>query len=72
MLEWRRDIDAAPRDGRWVFILDDYGTPAAVYWSEGFGWTFDGGDRYTPTHWAECKSPTGEFIYGGGGCGSGG
>lgn len=55
---WRSDVHNAPRDRRWVLILDKYNQPTAVYWGTNidgspFGWTSDGGDLYEPVAWAE-------------------
>lgn len=63
MIAWRGDLEEMPKDGRWVFIINEYDQPAVVYWSEGFGWTYDGGDHFNPIAWAECLSPTGAHIY---------
>ena len=61
-MNWRRDVEAMPRDGRWVFILDEFGSPAVVYWIDDFGWCYDGGDHYTPVAWAECLGLQGEIL----------
>lgn len=68
-MTWRTDVEAAPRDGRWVLILRDCGEPAAVYWrtdADGseFGWTFDGGDHYEPRAWMDLRGQDGEILWG--------
>lgn len=51
------DMDTAPRDGRDILIREADGRFAVVHWDHAdyhggpFGWTRDGGDRYTPASW---------------------
>lgn len=61
-MTWRLDIENMPRD-RWVLILESDGkTPAVCHYASGFGWTYDGGDRFDPIAWAEITDLEGKPI----------
>ena len=55
-------ISTAPKDGTHILIFDEFGECSVAWWqvdSDGsiFGWTTDGGDRVTATHWMPLPEP---------------
>jgi hypothetical protein len=61
MTDWQ-PIETAPKDGTHILIYDAYGECSVVYWftydnGNDCGWTYDGGDRFDPSHWMPLPDP---------------
>jgi hypothetical protein len=52
-----RSMETAPKDGRDILIREADGRFMVVHWDSSpyyggeFGWTQDGGNRFTPSEW---------------------